>query len=477
MKKHLLAFMLIAALVLSIPVQAAEESASNFVRIHTYSDQFSDLDLDSTFYSNVSALYEYGLSVGKGDGTYGVKDPLTVGQAVIFAARIRSIYRTGDAEQGPAAYWQEGQPTAERYLRYLQAEGVLDATLDQQLFSAATRAQMAHILANILPESVLPSVHDDFIEKSVLVRCAIPDVTENTPYYEDILSLYSKGICIGSDSVGSFHPDDFITRGAVAAMLTRMIDPELRVSPNWPVSAQNMTLADLVVPGEWIQAPITASELDHSLRYMLSRGENTLQLKYSTELSVAAVRDRMLLALELVKQHCEQSYNEVFASFDPQGFLVFQFTAAGIDPAEIAIYRNTTLEKAIAVHDRFWADGTITPDMSDFEKARIYYTWICENCEYDLEADDQSISHIPYSLFEYGTAVCDGYTGAYNLFLRLEGIPCSAISNESHIWTVATLDDQLYHIDTTWGDSSGEINYDYFAMSEQVSWQYHPWDK
>ena len=46
MKKHSLAFMLIAALVLSIPVQAAEESASNFVRIHTYSDQFSDLDLD-----------------------------------------------------------------------------------------------------------------------------------------------------------------------------------------------------------------------------------------------------------------------------------------------------------------------------------------------------------------------------------------------------------------------------------------------
>ena len=102
---------------------------------------------------------------------------------------------------------------------------------------------------------------------------------------------------------------------------------------------------------------------------------------------------------------------------------------------------------------------------------------ICENCEYDLEADDQSISHIPYSLFEYGTAVCDGYTGAYNLFLRLEGIPCSAISNESHIWTVATLDDQLYHIDTTWGDSSGQINYDYFAMSEQLSWRYHTWDK
>jgi hypothetical protein len=475
LKKHWFLLVLIAAFFLSIPVQAAEESASNFVRIHTYSDQFSDLDQGSTFYSNVSALYEYGLSVGKGDGSYGVKDPLTVGQAVIFAARIRSIYRTGDPEQGPAAYWQEGQPTAERYLRYLQAEEVLDAALDQQLFSAATRAQMAHILANILPESVLPPIHEDFIEKSISVHCASPDVTEKTPYYEDILSLYSKGICIGSDQIGSFHPNELISRGAVAAMLTRMIDSELRVSPSWPITAQNMTLADLVVPGEYLQAPITASEMDHSLRYMLSRGENTLQLRYPSELSVAAVRDRMLLALELVKQHCEQSYNEVFASFDPQGSLVFQFTAAGIAPESIAFYRNTALEKAISVHDRLWADGTITPGMSDFEKARIYYTWICENCEYDQDADDQSISHIPYSLFEYGTSVCDGYTGAYNLFLRLEGIPCTAISNESHIWTVATLDDQLYHIDTTWGDSSEEINYDYFAMSEQQSRQYHPW--
>lgn len=475
MKKPFLLFLIMLSLVLSIPVQAAEESPSNFVRIYTYSGQFSDLEENSTFYHNVSALYEYGLSVGKVDGSYGLNDSLTVGQAVIFAGRIRSLYRTGDPEQGPSAYLQEGQPTAEHYLRYLQAEGVLDHTLDHQLFSAATRAQMAHILANILPESALPSVYGNFIEKSRSMRCAIPDVTEETPYYEDILSLYSKGICIGSDSIGSFHPNTPITRGAVAAMLTRMIDPALRVSPAWSISAKNVTLADLVVPGEYVQAPITASDMDNSLRYMLSRGENTLKFKYPSELSVVMVREQMQLALEQIKRHCEQSYNEVSATFDPQGSLIFQFTAAGVDPETTASYRNITLEKAISVHDRLWADGTITADLSDYEKARVYYTWICENCEYDLEADDQSISHIPYSLFEYGHSVCDGYTGAYNLLLLLEGIPCTTYSNESHIWTVATLDDQTYHIDTTWGDSSGETDYNYFAMSEQKSRQYHPW--
>ena len=475
MRKYIL--LLVFSLLLSAPVQAAEESAANFNRIHTYSGQFSDLDKDSTFYPNVSALYEYGLSVGKEDGSYGLKEPLTVGQAIIFAGRIRSLYCTGDPEMGPSAYWQEGQATAERYLRYLQAEEVLDDSLDSQLFSAATRAQMAHILANILPESVLPTVHKKLIEKSISVRCAIHDVTEETPYYEDIISLYSKGICIGSDKIGSFHPNSLITRGAVAAMLTRMIDAELRVSPNWPISAKERTLADLVAPGEHFQAPITANDMDSSLRHMLSRGENTLQLKYPSELSVSEVRERMLLALEQVKRHCEQSYNEVSATFDPQGSMIFQFTAAGIDSEKIAFYRNSAMEKAISVHDQFWADGTITADMSDYEKARIYYTWVCENCEYDQNADDESISHIPYSLFEYGVAVCDGYTGAYNLFLLLEGIQCTTLSNEDHIWTVATLDGQTCHIDTTWGDALEETNYDYFAMSEQESWQHHPWDR
>ena len=78
------------------------------------------------------------------------------------------------------------------------------------------------------------------------------------------------------------------------------------------------------------------------------------------------------------------------------------------------------MEAAIAVHDSLWEDGIITPSMTDYEKARVYFTWICDNCVYDYSAEDSSLSHIAYNLFENGTAVCDGYTGAYNLLLKLE---------------------------------------------------------
>lgn len=133
------------------------------------------------------------------------------------------------------------------------------------------------------------------------------------------------------------------------------------------------------------------------------------------------------------------------------------------------------MNAAIAVHDQLWATGQLTANMTEWEKARVYYTWICDNCVYDYQAGDDSISHIPYGLFQNGTAVCDGYTGAYNLLLKLEGIQCTALSNSSHIWTVATLDGTPYHIDTTWGDSGSTISYAFFAMTPEQSRIYHTW--
>jgi transglutaminase/protease-like cytokinesis protein 3 len=92
---------------------------------------------------------------------------------------------------------------------------------------------------------------------------------------------------------------------------------------------------------------------------------------------------------------------------------------------------------------------------------------------YDKTADDTSLSHLAYSLFTQGKAVCDGYTGAYNLLLKLEGIDCHAYVQDDHIWTVATLDGTEYHIDTTWGDSGNDINYVFFAMTPAQSLLYH----
>lgn len=472
MNKKIPALLMALALLLTAPVYAIQEE--NFVRYRTYSGEFSDLTAASPFYDNITALYEYGLSNGKTNGTFGLQDPLTVGQVVIFAGRVRSLYQTGDAEAGPAAYSGGADSTVLPYLRYLQAEGVLGLELDGSLTASATRAQVAHVLANTLPEETLPNIHDELITMAYASRRYIPDVNEYTPYYQDILSLYRKGISSGSDAVGSYLPTAPITRGAAAAMLTRMVDPALRVNLQWDLtnlySAAGTTLADLVEPGVYTISPSTQEELEGSIRYMLSQGSSQLIFQYPG-VSNSDARKLMDRVLAIVKTYCEQSYNEVHCTLGAE-LLTLNFTAAGAG-RNLETYRAATMEAAIAVHDQMWADGTLRPDMTQMEKARVYFDWICNNCAYDYQAGNSSISHIPYNLFINQSAVCDGYTGAYNLLLKLEGIECYAHVSGNHIWTVATLDGVEYHIDTTWGDGGSAINYDYFAMTPEQSQTLH----
>lgn len=474
MKHRVSVLALALCLLLATPALAAGQPD----RVKTYSGQFSDLSADSVFYENVTALYEYGLSVGKTDGTFGLRDPVTVGQLFIFAGRVRSLWLNGDPESGAASYRAEGQRAWEPYQLYLQAEGVFGTELDGLCTSAATRAQVAHVLASALPEDALPPINDDLVTQGYAARRYITDVTEYTPYYQDILFLYRAGISQGSGDDGAFEPQQPITRGALAAMLTRMVDPALRITLSWTVepetpSAAGTTLSSLIPAGTYIAAPATAEEMDESIRYMLSSGQSTLTLQYDSLTPVTA-RQAMEQALSTVKTYCEQCYNTVSCTYGADGSLRLTFSAAN-SGGNLSSYREETMAAAIAVHDQLWADGLLTAGMTEREKAWVYYTWICDNCTYDYGASDSSLSHIPYSLFTRGTAVCDGYTGAYNLLLKLEGIQCTALANDEHIWTVAVLDGTQVHIDTTWADSGSTIDYTFFAMTPSQSWNQHSW--
>ena len=474
MKKRILSLLLALAL---LATPALAEYTEQPQRIKHYENQFSDLTADSSFYNNVVALYEYGLSVGKTDGTFGLRDSLTVGQAVIFASRVRSLYLNGDPELGADAFRLEGQAAYEPHLLYLQSEGCLAAELDGLYSFAANRAQVAHVLAHTLPEGTLPAINDETVTVGYALRRYITDVTEYTPYAEDILFLYRTGISQGSSTDGAFLPDQPITRGALAAMLTRMVDPTLRITLDWSLEAEvppvSDTLAALIPAGEFFPSPATWEEMDSSIRHMLSSGDNTLTLQYESLTSVRA-REIMLQALEIVKTYCEQCYNGASCTFQPSGEITITFTAASAGK-KLPTYREETMKAAVAVHNQLWKEGILVPGMTEWDKARIYFDWICDNCVYDDDADDMSLSHIAYTLFAHGRAVCDGYTGAYNLLLKLEGIACTALPADTHIWTVALLDGKVYHIDTTWADSQNGSRDRFFGMTPETSYYYHPW--
>ncbi len=508
MKRRLLALLL--ALLLAGSAQAAvTDSVSDtpgtsspaadaplLPRLRAYEGQFPDVSGEAWYAGYVAAAYEYGLLNGRGSG-FAPEADVTVAELLALSARVRAAY---EGETIPAA--GAGEAWYLPYVAFLRARG-LDAVPDADYDASATRAQLAGVFARSLPEPCYDGRNAALVTEAVASGGYIADVTADTAYREDILWLYRQGLLAGADANGSYRPDAVTTRAETAALLLRMVDPSLRITLDWrvasPWSAEGTTLADLVrAPESTVPAPSydDGDAIDALLRRMLAAGENVLLLRYGFPLAYADASALATRFNDRVKTYCEQMYNYTFCQTFSDGTAILRFTATACLPeagdadtlpareqrweeasARLAAYREAAMARAVEVHDALWESGQLGADMSQLEIARVYYAWLCEHCEYDNAAvnDEYSLSHIAYRALVEGKAVCDGYTGAYNLFLKLEGIECSALNNATHIWTVATLDGTEYHIDTTWGDQTGYIDLSYFAMTPQQSFAAHAW--
>lgn len=473
MKRRFFALLLPLALLLSIAAQAAL-----LPRSLVYAGQFADVSDDAWYYPYVAASYEYGLINGRGEG-FAPDEPVTVAELLTLSARLHAAWAGETIPVSPNA----PEPWYAPYAAYLAERALLPATLTVGS-RPATRAELAGIFALSLPESC----YDD--RNGALVASAhaggyISDVNARTPYAEDILWLYRQGLLAGMDATGRYEPDKTTTRAETAALVTRMVDPALRVTLDWALpayrSAAGTTLASLISPPETASgAPAfdDRAALDAAVRRMLAAGENTMELRYSHNVTQSEASALVRAFSELVKVYCEQMYNTAECVYYlNSGRVTVTFTASGCKPDELAKYRGETMAKAIVVHDELWESGQLHAGMSQYEIAQVYFRWLCEHCAYDHANayNDYSVSHIAYSALLRGKAVCDGYTGAYNLLLKLEGIDCFAQANADHIWTVAVLDGTTYHIDVTWGDQDGGVDWSYFGMTEAQARAAHDW--
>lgn len=445
--------------------------ASLLPRGRVYAGQFADVAVEAWYYPYVVASYEYGLLEGRGNG-FAPDANITVAELLTLSARLRAAYM-GEAIPAAEGAWYA------RYASYLRDRGLLDESL-APFDTVATRAQLAGVFALSLPESCFDARNDALVSEAYVSGNYIVDVDARTPYQTQILWLYRQGLLVGMDAAGSYRPSEPTTRAEVAAVLTRMADPALRLTPDWTVlpvwSAAGMTLADLIEAPDEIPYDLALDQtvIDQLVRRMLAGNLSTIKL------SVPPTSDMQGLAsafLDCVKSYCEQMYNSVEISYDRFGNVSMWFSASSAGGNRLAQMREKAMARAIEVHDLLWSEGTLHDGMSQYEIARVYFAWLCDNCVYDYRAVDNeySVSHIAYSALVLGKAVCDGYTGAYNLFLKLEGIECTALPNDTHIWTVATLDGTEYHIDTTWGDQGDEPDWSYFGMSAEESYRAHPW--
>ena len=497
MKRFLLT-LLPLALALSIGAQAAEEAGDSgtlFPQTRVYDGEFGDVSADSWFYRYAVFGFEYGLFTGRDTG-FAPDADITVAELLTLSARLRAAY---EGETIPES--APGSPWYNTYANYLLEKGALDSTLLSHIAERATRAQLAAVFAASLPEECFDNRNSDLVTSAYASGKYITDISEYTPYQPEILWLYRQGLLTGMDETGTFQPENTTTRAQTAAVVMRIVDPSLRETLNWAVEVQKpatgRTLGSLIAAPDTIinRAPqlSDAAAIDALCREMLSKEENTILLDYGVPLGAEEVSSMARTFNAVVKSYCEQMYNAVFCESYRSGSVVLTFYAtACIDNAQLERNRGDTLAKAaeqlvrlrseamakaLEVHDMLWKEGHLTEDMTQYEIARVYYLWLCDNCEYDYHAvdNDSSLSHIGYSALLRNKAVCDGYTGAYNLFLKLEGIDCTSIANDTHIWTIANLDGTEYHIDPTWGDQTGRVDISCFGMTAQQAYQLHPW--
>ncbi|MCR5715350.1 MAG: hypothetical protein K6G23_00705 [Lachnospiraceae bacterium] len=116
-----------------------------------------------------------------------------------------------------------------------------------------------------------------------------------------------------------------------------------------------------------------------------------------------------------------------------------------------------------------------TPEMTDVEKMQAVHDWIICNCYYDIEDIYGDESNHYVGMLLNGSARCEGYTEAFDVFMRILGIEdwavCGFANGGFHAWNQVRVDGGYLNVDSTWDDPLPDrpgivFRYDYFLISD-----------
>lgn len=218
-RKRIVSLLLSVVLLLSlvIPMQAASPGLSNFKKQTEYTG-FSDVPLLSWYEESVMTVCEYGLMAGTDAGLFKPKGEMTLAEGLAIACRLHNIY------YGGTGTFEQSAPWFQVYVDYAAQNDILSFSdpLTADFYTGVISKEIfAYLIAHALPEDAYKDInHIGF--------GLIPGVSISAVYAEEIYRLFNAGILTGSDSSGTFHEDDRITRAEASAILSRVVLPELR---------------------------------------------------------------------------------------------------------------------------------------------------------------------------------------------------------------------------------------------------------
>lgn len=490
MKKFMSIILSLAALLAIMPCAFAAETISA-------DSKFIDVPADAWYLDDLNYAIANGYIAGTGDNTFSPDGVLTRGQFVTILGRMLEVSTT----DGTTKF--EDVSTTSYYAPYVgwaSKQGYVNGITDTMFYpdSYLTVEQMGTIFSNYISKTGVVLI--DYTPSD-----GYKDAASISLWAQSSMETMKQYGLLVTDADGRVNPSSQVTRANGAVSLVRLArgmrlgEPVTVIQPSTPQAPTQPT--DKVTYGSLIkgdQQLITRHEyddmdaIDNNIRYMLKNGICAIRLDV-TDLARPTNDAYCTRYMSVLNQYPEFGYNAV-SYLDGDGEIIWIYNGfygegdlfnPSEGPSDSAMsmvndynsrfgkgqfysYRDTAFSEAVKVHDEMWASGAITSAMTQKEKAKVYFDWVVKHCDYDHESNVDSF--VPYGVFNKGKAVCQGYTGAYNLLLKLEGIDCSTDSTLDHIWTVAILDGVVYHIDATWGDQNNVPANNYFCMTEDAAW-------
>lgn len=215
--KTILVLGLLFALCVSPALAADMETAFPAYREFNLED-YADVEKDSWYESAIQVCVETTLMTGVSDDRFGMLSDITIGECATIASRMREQLTGELISQIPTDPWYQ------RYMDYLKNHGV---TVPNQPERKATRQEFFDILAQIVPP--------DSLEKLNSIT-SLPDTSNAS-----VLAYYNAGILKGTDANGTFAGSRTLTRVEVAAMISRVVRPQLRLQFTLGTSAPSQS--------------------------------------------------------------------------------------------------------------------------------------------------------------------------------------------------------------------------------------------
>ena len=175
------------------------------------SKEFTDVDENKWYYDDVMLAVQNDLIEGKTHTLFYPEDNMTYAEAITLAARTNILFKGKD----PYLYFDSSYiPWYQDYLNYVRANGIPCNFKD--LNASISREDFVHIFYSAIPGSELKAINK-------VSDGAIPDVSMEDDYANEIYAFYRSGILGGSDDARNFYPDSSIKRSEVATILSRII--------------------------------------------------------------------------------------------------------------------------------------------------------------------------------------------------------------------------------------------------------------